>query len=91
MILRSLIGARVNLSFTLLQRSFPALPHCILSINIHRASKQMKFNLGVEEVRPTNDGSVMITYLNEDDKAINWLNGEFPFLSVEVPTRQGQL
>ena len=44
----------------------------------------MKFKLGIEEVRPINDGSVGITYLNDNDKAINWLNGEFPFLSVEV-------
>jgi hypothetical protein len=77
----------VHLNFTLLQRS----SHFILSININRASKQMKFDLGTEELRPINDGSVMITYLNDDDKAINWLNGEFPFLSVEVPTRQNQL
>lgn len=59
-------------------------PALISSINVDRASKTMNFRLGFEELGPINDGSVMITYLNDEDKAVNWLNGEFPFLSVEV-------
>lgn len=44
----------------------------------------MTYTLANETIRPTNDGSVAISYVNDEDKSVSWLQGKFPVLSVEV-------
>jgi hypothetical protein len=46
----------------------------------------MLLKLGTEMIRPINDGSIALTYIDNSQKDITWLNGKYPFLSVEVKT-----
>ena len=46
----------------------------------------MKFKLGKETIRPTNDGGLGVGYINDDEKLVAW-KGKIPILSIEVSLR----
>ena len=54
--------------------------------NFHSIPVMMNFTLGDEIIRPVNDGSVEISYLNQEEKSVSW-HSSIPVLSIEVAPR----
>ena len=50
---------------------------------ILRVPVMMNFKLGKENIRPVNDGSIEISYLNKEKKAVSWYS-KIPVLSIEI-------